>query len=365
MKLRSIYHSKLTLYTSHAILWAAFQIYGNSHAGILTKCLGISQLLKLLRDSEIISDTASKSSSSSKTSAAMINGKAVKITKLSVSQLELEVKKLKKKTTESSAVGKSSSRIAMSSELSFAQFIELLPQVAPLVFGNIAVAEAQNFIDFLIRKSLLSTHSKLGDSLLKSFRDSAISYSGLSSKQLAQTGSGVSESSNGHHRFLIASIWSNNREQMRKIYDFYANEIEPCRLGRGLVKKMMNFEDLWRFLKDFGVMPRFIDLPSLQSIYRACKLWEWSHAFGFLAPESEITDEESELMFSLGNLSLSLPGLLELLSRVSHRSRLDNEPVVALRSLLKIMDCSRGKHILSEASRGSIVIKVFSTSLDI
>ena len=68
------------------------------------------------------------------------------------------------------------------------------------------------------------------------------------------------------------------------------------------------------------------------------------------------------MLFTAGNLGLSLTGLCELLTRLSIKCRLDSNNVNALRTLLRIMDVSSGKHVLAEASRGSIVIKTFSTN---
>ena len=174
----------------------------------------------------------------------------------------------------------------------------------------------------------------------------------------------------------IAAIWTKNLYRMRQVYNFYAGTLEPDRSGRScvsqevpfighLVKKMMSFEDLRKFLKDFGLLPRYIDLPSLEHIFRGCKLWEWSQAYELMNSTTDLSEEESDLLFAAGNLSLSLPGVLELLSRLAVGGRLadSDSGVASLRNLLKLMDCSRGKLMLAEASRGSIVVKVFDTSV--
>ena len=83
-----------------------------------------------------------------------------------------------------------------------------------------------------------------------------------------------------------------------------------------------------------------------------------------IRPITHCVHLRSQVLFTAGNLGLSLPGLVELLSRLAARSRLDTTNVKSLRSLLRIMDVSKGKHILAEASRGSIVIKVFNTSVE-
>lgn len=193
-----------------------------------------------------------------------------------------------------------------------------------------------------------------------------VSCSGFYAQRMRCVGVNIFEASAGMVLAdveAIASIWSRNLARMRKIYDFYAGTMEPDRTGRGLVKKMMGFEELRKFLKEFGVMPRFIDLPALQHIFRGCKLWEWSQAFGLMSASENVSDGGSEMLFTAGNLSISLAGLFELMTRVAVRAKLGNNPIECLRNLLKLMDCSQGKQTLADASRGSIVIKIFDTSI--
>jgi len=115
----------LTRHTT--IRWAIFQLYGTDHSGILPKILNISQLAKLLKDSGLFSPSTSAPTSIS------IAGKKYKVKKLSVSQLELEVRKLKKRVSGSNP----SQKTDMSLDLSFIQFCELLPQLLPLIIDRI------------------------------------------------------------------------------------------------------------------------------------------------------------------------------------------------------------------------------------
>ena len=160
----------------------------------------------------------------------------------------------------------------------------------------------------------------------------------------------------------VFKLLAKNFDQIRKIYDFYASNIDTCRLGSGLVLKTLSFENIKQFLKDFGIMPHFVDIHTLKNMFRDCKYWEWKRAFSRMHDYREVTEEEAELVFAAGNLGLTFPGLLELISRVSNHANLDKSSRLALSSLLKAMDTSGGKHVLAEASRGSIVIRVFSTS---
>jgi hypothetical protein len=154
-----------------------------------------------------------------------------------------------------------------------------------------------------------------------------------------------------------------NKEQIIKIYNFYANSTESCKIGTGKVKQMMNFDSSLKFLKDFEVMPTFVDISTFQNIYRTCKLWEWRQCYMILDQDKQFSQEEADISFSFGCFSLTLSGLFELLSRVAcGTNQIDENLPGALKQMLKIMAISKGKNILAEASRGSIVIKPFNSS---
>ena len=113
-----MFTSKVALTRHDTIRWAIFQIYGTEHSGILARLMSLNQLQKLLKDSSLLSRSASS------TKEIFFAGKTLKIKMLSALQLELEVRKLKKRVS-----GKSTLKTDMSLDISFLQFCELLPQI--------------------------------------------------------------------------------------------------------------------------------------------------------------------------------------------------------------------------------------------
>ena len=45
---------------------------------------------------------------------------------------------------------------------------------------------------------------------------------------------------------------------------------------------MATFDNMRDFLMDFGIVPKFVDIPTLIKMYRSCKLWEWVHGENYL-----------------------------------------------------------------------------------
>ena len=391
-RLKSVQHVKSILDRRHALYWAIFQIYGNTHSGINTRMIGLPQLIRLLKDAGLAND--SQVSSNDEMFTFRIADERVQMKKLSIPQLELEVKRLKKawlnrkkghpvssrdrhhqryrhsnynvvKLTKTGVPINEirNDRMAMSTELDFPQFYELIMQIIPLIFTTLSGPSkgAAVYTDSLFRDIVINKHNSQKEKEAgRLFKEQVgISCSGYHCRVVNdQIKSVITKDGE-----TMKSIWQRNLHQMRLIYDFYSNAVEPCRTGRSIVRKMMSFEDVWQFLRDFDIMPRYCDLSTLQTFYRGCKLWEWSQAFEIINETYESLDEEEgDVLFTAGNFGLSLFGLFEMLSRIAIRSRLDKEPSNALRSLLRVMDLSRGKQRLAEASRGCIMINTFNTS---
>ena len=197
---------------------------------------------------------------------------------------------------------KAKDRVAMSTELSHLQFYELVMQIIPLVFstssGSLDVAVI--YVDSLFRDMVISkSNSKREESLGKVFTANLHdSFSGFHIRYTdgEENRYHMVKSNRSPEEDIIRALWLKNMHQMRLIYDFYANSMEPCRDGRGHVKKVACFEDVRQFLKDWGVMPRHCDLPTLQQMYRGCKIWEWGQAYGVMdVPFSDLNEEENEV----------------------------------------------------------------------
>ena len=388
-RLKSVQHVKSILDRRHVLLWAIFQIYGDTHSGVNTKSIGLPQLVRLLKDAGFVTD--SHTSTNGGVFAFRMADERIRMQRLSTPQLELEVKRLKKAWTsgrqrESSArhrYGQHSAprqnvkltktgvpvnevrnnRMAMSTELDFPQFYALIEQITPLIFTTISGPSkgAAGYIDSLFRDVVINKYNIQIE----------IEAGRLFMEQVGVSCSGYHcHAVDDQMRAIVAkdgetmkSIWQRNVYQLKLIYDYYSNAIEPSRAGRSVVRKLMSFEDVRQFLRDFGVTPTYCDLSTLQTLYRGCKLWEWSQAFEVMnEPSDSLNEEEAAVLVTAGNFGLSFFGLLEMLSRVAVRSKLDKKPSNALRSLLRVMDLSGGKQRLAEASRGSIMISTFHAS---
>ena len=95
-KLKSLHNPKAFLHRRQVLYWSIFQVYGNTHTGISTKTIGLPQLIRVLKDATLLDRAPSISSTSGAVFNFDIGKERLRIKKLSVPQLELEVKRLKK-----------------------------------------------------------------------------------------------------------------------------------------------------------------------------------------------------------------------------------------------------------------------------
>ena len=113
----------------------------------------------------------------------------------------------------------------------------------------------------------------------------------------------------------VVQLWYMNAEQIRQIFWYYARSVDINRHsklkqqqlnngngngahngihdfnhtagtgsnsngnnngnGSNVGVNMLTFENCKEFLMDFGIVPKYIDIPTLTRIYRNVKLWEW------------------------------------------------------------------------------------------
>jgi hypothetical protein len=147
-RLRLMFSPKTVLTRHDTIRWAIFQIYGTENPGILTRLMTINQLEKFLKDSGLLTRSASSIKEIS------VSGKTIKLKTLSVSQLELEVRKLKKRVSD-----KCTQKTDMSLDISFLQFCELLPQITSLMI-DCGVDSNARILDCILLKTIKVQNSR-------------------------------------------------------------------------------------------------------------------------------------------------------------------------------------------------------------
>lgn len=152
-----MFNSKTLLTRHDTIRWAIFQIYGTENPGILTRLMTINQLEKFLKDSGLLSR------SSSSTKEMNILGQILRFKTLSVSQLELEVRKLKKRVSD-----KGTQKTDMSLDISFLQFCELLPQITSLMIDCV-VDSSTRILDCILLNTIKIQNSRKEELACESF----------------------------------------------------------------------------------------------------------------------------------------------------------------------------------------------------
>jgi hypothetical protein len=217
-----------------------------------------------------------------------------------------------------------------------------------------------------------------------------------------------------HELEIIRQIWDRNHDQIRQIYTFYAQTKEIRHMGHGLSKRLLSYSNCREFLTDFQLLPHVVELTSLVRLFRTCKMWElevvqcltaatdaemtittttMSHyplsvkrdTPNRLSPSNSSTRilsiddnnyqgnnnnsntptpadlDPQDFKSAVVNLSLTLFGFIELLSRISiqQKQRFGLSPAAAVECVLHIMDASEGKAKLIRAARKSTAIRRF------
>ena len=143
----------------------------------------MNQLVRLLRDARLLIDSTGKSVESQD-----IASGRIRVAPISVLKLELEVKKMKRRLldveklsakgvvekTGVAAVKKVKDRMEMSTELSFQQFFELIPQIVPLIISGVTGPEVQLHAEALLRESIVKNNAKREELAIASFKCSTV-----------------------------------------------------------------------------------------------------------------------------------------------------------------------------------------------
>jgi hypothetical protein len=217
-----------------------------------------------------------------------------------------------------------------------------------------------------------------------------------------------------HELELIRQIWDRNHDQIRQIYTFYAQTKDVRRMGHGLSRRLLSYTSCREFLTDFQLLPHVVELTSLVRLFRTCKMWELEVVQCLITTDAEMMTtshypqsakrdapsstnrlsptnssprlpslddnnyqgnnsnttassttpadlDPQDFKSAVGNLSLTLFGFIELLSRISvqQKQRFGLRPAAAVECVLHIMDASDGKAKLIRAARKSTAIRRF------
>jgi hypothetical protein len=220
-----------------------------------------------------------------------------------------------------------------------------------------------------------------------------------------------------HELELIRQIWDRNHDQIRQIYTFYAQTKEVRRMGHSLSRRLLSYTSCREFLTDFQLLPHVVELTSLVRLFRTCKMWELEVVQCLITTDAEMITmtmtshypqsakrdapsstnrlsptnssprlpslddnnyqgnnsnsttssttpadlDPQDFKSAVGNLSLTLFGFIELLSRISvqQKQRFGLRPAAAVECVLHIMDASDGKAKLIRAARKSTAIRRF------